>query len=82
MIGFNNIDRLNWKQLRNRCGLQLTGRKTTYAKPGYVNVTVALYFMTRMGTDKATTEEFFQLPGKKPKTFEEFAGEITEAFMN
>ncbi len=78
---------------------EVTGRKITYAKPGYlryrnhyinhrgldkgyVNVTVALYFMTRMGTAEATTDEFFKLTGKKPKTFEEFARENIEAFMN
>ncbi|WP_404428609.1 NmrA family NAD(P)-binding protein [Sutcliffiella horikoshii] len=39
----------------------------------YVNVTVALYFMTRMGTAKAITNDFFALTGKKPRSFEEFA---------
>jgi uncharacterized protein YbjT (DUF2867 family) len=39
----------------------------------YVNVTVALYFMTRMGTAKRVTNEFKQLTGKEPRTFEEFA---------
>lgn len=47
----------------------------------YVNVTVALYFMTRMGTAKAVTDEFFKLTGKKPRTFEKFAIENKEAFM-
>jgi len=47
----------------------------------YVNVTVALYFMTRLGTSKDVTEEFFNLTGKKPKTFEEFAKQNIEAFM-
>ncbi len=68
----------------------VTGRKITYAKPGYlryrsyyiktrgldkgyVNVTVALYFMTRMGTAKEVTNGFFELTGKKPRTLEEFA---------
>lgn len=77
---------------------KLTGRKITYAKPGYlryrnyyinrrgfeksfVNVTVALYFMTRLGTAKAVTDEFFKLTGKKPRTFEDFAGENISAFM-
>lgn len=66
-----------------------TGRKITYAKPGYlryrsyyikkrgldkayVNVTVALYFMTRMGTAKAVTDGFYKLTGKQPRTFEDF----------
>lgn len=48
---------------------------------GYVNVTVALYFMTRMGTAKEVTDEFYKLTGKKPRTFEDFARENTEAFM-
>lgn len=40
---------------------------------GYVNVTVMLYFMTRMGTAKKVTDEFEKLTGKKPRTFKEFA---------
>lgn len=69
---------------------RVTGRKITYAKPGYwkyrrhyikhrgldkgyVNVTVALYFMTRMGTAKEVTNDFYKLTGKAPRTFEEFA---------
>jgi len=39
----------------------------------YVNVTVALYFMTRMGTAKRITNTFFELTGRKPKTFYAFA---------
>ncbi|MDF2614941.1 MAG: NmrA family protein [Clostridia bacterium] len=46
----------------------------------YVNVTMALYFMTRMGTAKAVTYEFYKLTGKKPRTFESFARENKEAF--
>lgn len=48
---------------------------------GFVNVTVALYFMTRMGTAQAVTNVFYELTSKKPKTFEEFARENIEAFM-
>jgi uncharacterized protein YbjT (DUF2867 family) len=40
---------------------------------GFVNVTVALYFMTRMGTAKAVTDDFCKLTGKNPRSFEEFA---------
>ncbi|RSK25599.1 SDR family oxidoreductase [Bacillus sp. HMF5848] len=40
---------------------------------GYVNVTVALYFMTRMGTAKEVTTDFFNLTGREPRSFEEFA---------
>jgi hypothetical protein len=48
---------------------------------GYVNVTVALYFMTRMGTAKEVTDDFYNLTGKRPRTFEEFAIENFEAFI-
>jgi uncharacterized protein YbjT (DUF2867 family) len=47
----------------------------------YVNVTVALYFMTRMGTAKEVTDEFYKLTGKQPRTFENFARVNIEAFM-
>ena len=47
----------------------------------YVNVTVALYFMTRMGTAKMVTNEFFKLTGRTPKTFQEFAKENLNCFM-
>ena len=47
---------------------------------GYVNVTVALYFMTRMGTAKAVTNTFFELTGEKPRTFEHFVKENLNAF--
>ena len=40
---------------------------------GYVNVTVMLYFMTRMGTADKVTDEFEKLTGKKQRTFKEFA---------
>ncbi len=39
----------------------------------YVNVTMALYFMTRMGTAKDVTDDFIKLTGKKPRSFKEFA---------
>lgn len=47
----------------------------------YVNVTVALYFMTRMGTAKRITNDFFELTGKKPQTFEEFAKRNIKYFI-
>ncbi len=47
----------------------------------YVNVTVMLYFMTRMGTAKKVTDEFEKLTGKKARTFKEFALENIEAFQ-
>ncbi|WP_423189803.1 SDR family oxidoreductase [Alkalibacterium sp. f15] len=47
----------------------------------YVNVTVALYFMTRMGTAKSVTSEFEQLTGKPPRTFKEFAADNFDSFM-
>jgi uncharacterized protein YbjT (DUF2867 family) len=40
---------------------------------GYVNVTIALYFMTKLGTAKAVTDDFVKLTGKQPRSFEEFA---------
>lgn len=69
---------------------KVTGKKITYARPGYlkyrryyiknrgmdkdyVNVTVALYFMTRIGTAKAITDDFEKLTGRHPRTFEQFA---------
>jgi len=48
---------------------------------GYVNVTVALYFMTRMGTAKAVTPGFFELTGKQPKSFRDFAITNRSAFV-
>ena len=47
----------------------------------YVNVTVALYFMTRMGTAKMVTNEFCQLTGRKPRTFREFARDNISSFV-
>jgi uncharacterized protein YbjT (DUF2867 family) len=47
---------------------------------GYVNVTVALYFMTRMGTAKAVTDDFHKLTGKKPRSFEEFVKTNIDCF--
>lgn len=46
----------------------------------YVNVTVALYFMTRMGTAKEVTKDFYELTGKSPRTFEEFAKDNLKYF--
>lgn len=48
----------------------------------YVNVTVALYFMTRMGTAKNVTNEFYKLTGKEPKTFKEFALDNRQSFIS
>ncbi len=47
----------------------------------YVNVTVALYFMTRMGTAKAVTNTFHELTGRNPKTFEEFVRDNIQSFV-
>jgi uncharacterized protein YbjT (DUF2867 family) len=46
----------------------------------YVNVTVALYFMTRVGTAKEVTNDFYQLTGRNPRTFEEFAKDNMKYF--
>ena len=48
---------------------------------GYVNVTVALYFMTRMGTAKAVTDGFYKLTGKSPRTLLDFAESNKMAFI-
>jgi len=37
--------------------------------------------MTRMGTAKEVTDEFYKLTGKNPRTFEDFARENIEAFI-
>lgn len=47
---------------------------------GYVNVTMALYFMTRMGTAKRVTNEFYNLTGKMPRAFEEYVKENIDVF--
>lgn len=47
---------------------------------GYVNITAALYFMTRMGTAEAVTDDFEKLAGRKPGTFEEFARKHIDCF--
>lgn len=46
----------------------------------YVNVTLALYFMTRMGTAKPVTDGFYRLTGKEPCSFKTFALENRECF--
>jgi len=46
----------------------------------YVDVTIALYFMTRMGTAKAVTNGFFELTGRAPKSFKQFALDNKNAF--
>jgi uncharacterized protein YbjT (DUF2867 family) len=48
---------------------------------GYVNVTVALYFMTRMGTAKEVTNEFYKLTGRTPRTLEDFAKDNLKCFV-
>lgn len=48
---------------------------------GYVNVTVALYFMTRMGTAKEVTNGFLELTGRSPRTLEEFARDNLKYFL-
>lgn len=47
----------------------------------YVNVTVALYLMTRMGTAKAVTREFQQLTGRAPRSFRDFVVENVQSFV-
>ncbi|MDF2947159.1 MAG: NmrA family protein [Bacillales bacterium] len=47
----------------------------------FVNVTVALYFMTRMGTAEKVTNDFYELTGREPRTFEEFARHNINSFI-
>lgn len=47
----------------------------------YVNVTVALYFMTRMGTASKVTQTFRELTGKDPHSFEMFANDFKISFQ-
>jgi uncharacterized protein YbjT (DUF2867 family) len=47
----------------------------------YVNVTMALYFMTRMGTAKEVTNVFYELTGRKPRTLLEFAKNNLKYFV-
>ncbi len=55
--------------------------KTRNLDKTYVNVTVALYFMTRMGTAQKTTTTFYELTGRQPRTFRDFASEHVSAFV-
>lgn len=48
---------------------------------GYVNVTMALYFMTRLGTAAPVTNIFEKITGKKPKNFRTFVSENKHAFQ-
>ncbi len=47
----------------------------------YVNVTLALYLMTRMGTAEAVTNEFQQLTGRAPRSFRDFVAENLQSFV-
>jgi uncharacterized protein YbjT (DUF2867 family) len=47
----------------------------------FVNVTVALYFMTQMGTAEKVTNDFYELTARKPRTFEEFARDNINSFI-
>ncbi|MDF2857895.1 MAG: NmrA family protein [Neobacillus sp.] len=55
--------------------------KTRGLEKGYVNVTVALYFMTRMGTAKKVTDDFVNLTGRYPRSFEDFARVNIDCFI-
>ena len=46
----------------------------------YVNVTLALYLMTRLGTAKRITNTFFELTGREPRMFKAFASEHLACF--
>lgn len=47
----------------------------------YVNVTVALYVMTRLGTASQVTNTFQMLTGQKPRTFTSFAYDFKNQFI-
>ena len=48
--------------------------------PAYVNVTMALYFMTRLGTSKTVTDDFERLTGEPQRMFAAFAKEHIQTF--
>ncbi len=48
--------------------------------PSYVNVTVALYLMTRLGTAAAVTPDFTQLTGREPRSLEDFVRRHVDCF--
>lgn len=47
-----------------------------------VDVTLALYFMTRIGAAKRVTQDFKRLTGKEPKTIHEFISENKKLFIS
>ncbi|WP_312651292.1 SDR family oxidoreductase [Proteiniclasticum sp.] len=47
----------------------------------YVNVTLALYFMTRMGTASRVTDGYYRITGKEPRSFRAFASENKCCFI-
>lgn len=81
------LEALDYYEVAEKLSM-VTGRKIKYAKPGflkyrtyyinrgldkkYVNVTVALYLMTRMGTAQKVTNDFFKITGRNPRSFEDF----------
>jgi hypothetical protein len=46
----------------------------------YVNVTIGLYLITRMGNAKKVTNDYFTITGKKPTSFYEFCEHHLEDF--
>lgn len=48
---------------------------------GYVNITAALYIMTRLGTAKEVTQDFYKLTGRQARSLEDFAKDNLKAFM-
>ena len=94
ITGHEALDYYQVAEILSRCtGRKITYDKPGYLKyrsyyikkrgleKGYVNVTVALYFMTRLGTAKAVTNEFYYLTGKQPRAFEDFVRENILAFV-
>lgn len=48
----------------------------------YVNVTIGLYLITRMGNAKKVTHDYFTITGKKPSSFYEFCVNHLNCFEN
>ena len=54
--------------------------KTRKLDKDYVNVTMALYLMTRLGTAEPVTESFESITGNKPRSFRAFVCENISNF--
>lgn len=48
----------------------------------YVNITAALYLMTRMGTAREVTSGFYDITGRQPRTLKEYALKNADCFTS